>query len=64
MRKPANKCEECANFRVGAERDVCKMGKKPRFYVPKSSLDMDFGWKISKCDSFQEATANEAKRNG
>ncbi len=61
----ARQCEECAHhtlkwyrYRGGEQFDVLKCGKghKPRFYLPRSPLDFNFGWK-KVCGDFMPSNA-------
>ncbi len=36
----------------------CKMGHKPKFYMPRTMLDEDYGHK-RKCDDFVEGVNDE-----
>ncbi len=46
-------CDECAHHNFLRDEPVCSKGHKPRFYVPRSSLDRDAGWK-RKCADFED----------
>lgn len=51
MSQSAKNCDECESRKYeyhGKKRGevfVCKKGHKPRFYMPKSALDSDFGYR-------------------
>jgi hypothetical protein len=57
--KPANWCDECKHYTITGEeefhyRNVCALGHKPRFYVPKTNSQAYlgiWGWK-RKCENF------------
>lgn len=40
-----------ASVHIGLQ--ICSKGHKPRFYMPRDELDLDWGWK-RKCTDFQE----------
>ena len=50
-------CDECKHFDISLKAElknrVCKIGHKPRFYQPISTLDTGYGWK-RKCTDFEE----------
>jgi len=46
-------CDECAHHNFLRDEPVCSKGHKPRFYVPRSYLDRDAGWK-RKCADFED----------
>lgn len=60
----AKQCDECEHMKVDEARMVlpnvwvadviqCAKNHKPRFYMPKSYLDFDYGWK-RRCEDFKE----------
>lgn len=58
-------CDECKHFNdediPGAK--VCEKNHKPRFYLPRSVMDMNCGYK-RKCADFEEIKwAYSATRN-
>lgn len=61
----ASQCDECGHsttkwycYRGGEPFDVltCGKGHKPRFYLPRSPLDFNFGWK-KVCGDFMPSNA-------
>jgi hypothetical protein len=55
-------CDECKHgqlswytYRGGEPFDVmkCANGHKPRFYMPRNQLDLNWGWK-RRCGDYQE----------
>jgi len=58
QKKPKTRhCDECHHFRGFEINDlknpVCKLNHRPKFYLPKSTLDPNWGWK-KKCKDFQD----------
>jgi hypothetical protein len=41
----AKQCDECNLWERLPCEFRCNAGHKPRFYLPKSPIDSDFGWK-------------------
>ena len=59
MTKPADYCDQCAHYKATVERprDVCAIGHRPRFYIPKTLGEAhggSWGWK-KRCIDFQRA---------
>ena len=57
MKTTTKFCDECkyAEFHkvlIGRVSLECHKGHRPRFFIPKSSLDHFYGWK-RKCDDFE-----------
>ena len=49
-------CDECAHFpiiRVFLLRGECNVGHAPRYYLPRSAVDCNYGWK-RRCADFVE----------
>lgn len=53
--KPASHCDDCAHWDRESDTytaDDCKMGHRPRFFVPRGPLDSEYGFK-RRCDDFE-----------
>ena len=48
-------CDECRHYNYMHTKDdeVCNKNHHPRFYVPKSPMDKNWGWK-KKCKDFEQ----------
>jgi hypothetical protein len=47
-------CYQCAHRNFEAELDsICDKGHKPKFFIPRSALDQNYGWK-RKCADYEE----------
>lgn len=64
MSTKAKQCDECKHFSVGLDGidPFCKKWHKPRFYLPKSLIDLNFGWK-RRCDDFEEKAGMATKED-
>lgn len=52
---PASHCEECEHCVLELLTEmkmVCEAGHKPRFYLPRTPDDTEYGWK-RVCDDFE-----------
>lgn len=62
MKLPVRNCDECKYFDDGEVDDSgnnfirkpsCTKGFRPRFFVPRSPVDINFGFK-SRCPAFEK----------
>lgn len=50
----ARHCHECAHFVASiADPDVCGLGHRPRFYMPRDPPPDGWGWK-RRCEDFKD----------
>lgn len=51
---PTRHCDDCVFFSYdpNANEAECEKGHKLRFFLPKSAVDFDYGWK-RKCSDYE-----------